>query len=76
MPTAERVKPVPVEPSDQVIEPVAQLAVKVNVLGKQTDKVAGAVTVGGVGLALMARSVTDELASEVQPFKVQVAETA
>ena len=56
-----------VAPVDQSTVPVAQLAVSVKVLGEQTTKLAGGVTTGVLGLALISR-LTTELASELQPL--------
>ena len=45
----------------------------VSVEGEQTESVAGATTVGTGGFALISNPVTAVLASDVQPFTVQVA---
>ena len=74
MPTAESVKLVPVALLDQVTVPAQPDAVRVSVAGEQTDKLAGGVIVGATGLAFISSPVIAELASEVQPLTVQVAE--
>jgi hypothetical protein len=75
VPTLESVRLVPVVLFDHKTVPVAQLAVKVNVVGEQTVKFAGGVTTGAVGLALISRFVV-ELASDSQPLDTHLAEMA
>ena len=58
---------------DHVTVPVVQLAVKVKVVGKQTDKLGGLVIVGAVGLAFICSPETAVLAGLGQPLTVQVA---
>ena len=74
MPAVESVKLVPVAAFDQVTIPAQPLAVKVRVEGEQTTNGFGGVIVGVLGLALISRPVTTELAFDVQPLTVQVAE--
>ena len=75
VPTADMVKLVPVAaPCDHVTVPAHPLAVSVNVEGEQTIKVLGGVILGAAGLAFISKPITAVLASEVQPFTVQVAE--
>ena len=62
------------ELSDQVNEPVAQVAVRVKVVGEQTIKLAGELTIGAFGVGLISSETGGELWSEVQPFEVQFAE--
>jgi len=59
---------------DQVTVPAQPLAVRVSVEGEQTTNGFGGVIVGAFGLAFISSPVTAELASEVQPLTVQVAE--
>jgi hypothetical protein len=75
VPTLESVRLVPAEEFDHNTVPVAQLAVKVNVVGEQTTRFAGGVTTGAVGLALISRLVT-ALSSDKQPFDKHFAEMA
>ena len=72
MPTLERVKPVPVLLFDHRTVPVAQVAVKVNVLGEQTTKFDGGVITGTFGLAFISKF-TAELASDSQPLETHLA---
>ena len=72
MPTVERVILVPVALFDQRTVPVAQLAVKMMLLGAQTMDCEGVLTVGTVGLAFISNTLA-VLASELQPFDTQVA---
>jgi hypothetical protein len=60
---------------DHKTVPVAQLAVKVNVVGEHTVKFAGGVTTGAVGFAFISRFVT-ALSSDKQPFDKHFAEMA
>ena len=53
---------------------MAQVAVRVKVLGEQTLKLAGGVMVGAVGVCLISSETGGELWSEVQPLDVQLAE--
>ena len=62
----------PVELFDQSTVPVAQVAVKVNVLGEHTTRFAGGVTTGTVGLAFIS-IFTVELASDSQPLETHLA---
>ena len=72
MPILERVKLVPVELFDQSTVPVAQVAVKVKIVGEHTTRFAGGVTVGAVGLVFISIS-TAELASDSQPLDTHLA---
>jgi hypothetical protein len=75
VPTLESVRLVPVALFDHKTVPVAQLAVRVNVVGEQTPRFAGGVTTGAVGLALISKLVV-ELASDSQPLDTHLAEMA
>jgi hypothetical protein len=75
VPTLESVRLVPVVLFDHKTVPVAQLAVKVKVVGEQTVKFAGGVTTGAVGFAFISRFVV-ELAFDSQPFDTHLAEMA
>ena len=61
-------------PFDQLTVPLHPAAVSVSVLGLHTDRLAGGVIVGALGLALISKPVSVELASLVHPLIVQVAE--
>ena len=69
----ESVSVFPVLPFDQLTVPLHPAAVSVSVLGLQTDRLAGGVIVGALGLAFISRAIAVELA-EVHPLTVQVAE--
>ena len=73
VPTELSVKLVPVELFDQSTVPVAQVAVKVKLLGEHTINWLGGVIVGTLGLALISKFVAG-LASDSQPFKTHLAE--
>ena len=75
MPTIERGRLIPVLLFDHNTVPVAQVAVKVNVLGEHTIRFDGGVTTGTVGLAFISRLVT-ELAFDSQPFNTHLADIA
>ena len=53
--------------------PVAHVAESVKVVGEQTTNWLGAVIVGAIGKGFIAKFIV-ELAADVQPFKLQVAE--
>jgi hypothetical protein len=58
-----------------MVPPAQPLALRVSVEGEQTTRLGGGVMVGAEGFALISSPVTAVLASDVQPFTVQVAVT-